>query len=59
MVSHHPAKFGNHKHRGSGDILFLVAEEEKSRCSRLHPSLLFMSKGHRSEIGQNFENNFC
>ena len=41
MVSHHPAKFGDHGHCGSGDIMFLVAEEENSRCSRFNPSLLF------------------
>ena len=29
MVSHHPAKFGGHRHCGSGDIMFLVAEEKK------------------------------
>ena len=53
MVSHHPAKFGDHGHCGSGDIMFLVAEKENSRCSRFSPSLLFnppllvISKGHR------------
>ena len=52
MVTHHSAKFGDHKHGGSGDIMFLVAEEETSRCSRLNkpllfnPPLLFISKGH-------------
>ena len=46
MVSHHPAKFGDHRHCGSGDIMFLVAEEENSRCSRFNPPLLFISKGH-------------
>ena len=30
MVSHHPAKFGGHSHCGSGDIMFLVAEEQDS-----------------------------
>ena len=51
MVSHHPAKFGDHRHCGSGDM-FLVAEEENSRCSRFNlpllfnPPLLFISKGH-------------
>ena len=28
MVSHHAAKFGSHKHCGSGDIIFLVVEEQ-------------------------------
>ena len=52
MVSNHPAKFGDHSHCGSGDIMFLVAEEENSRCCRFNPSLLFnlpllfISKGH-------------
>ena len=52
MVSHHPAKFGDHRHCGSGDITFLLAEEESSRCSRynlpllFNPPLLFISKGH-------------
>ena len=46
MVSHHPAKFGDHRHCGSGDIMFLVAEEENSRCSHFNPPLLFISIGH-------------
>ena len=45
MVSHHPAKFGGYRHCGSGDV-FLVAEEEDSRCSRFNPPLLFISGGH-------------
>ena len=32
MLSHHPAKFVGHRHCGSGDIMFLVAEEENCRC---------------------------
>ena len=28
MVSHHPAKFGGHRHYGSGNIVFLVVEEQ-------------------------------
>ena len=52
MVSHHPAKFGDHRHCGSGDIMFLVAEEENSKCScfnlplLLNSPLLYISKGH-------------
>ena len=52
MASHHPAKFGDHRHCGNGDIMFLIAEEQNSRCSRFNPplllipSLLFISKGH-------------
>ena len=51
MVSHHRAKFGDNRHCGSRDM-FLVAEEENSRCSRFNPpllfnlSLLFISKGY-------------
>ena len=53
MVSPHPAKFGDHRHCGSGDIKFLGAEEKNSRCSHFNPPLLFnpslllISKGHR------------
>ena len=46
MVSHHPEKFGDHRHCGSGDIMFSVAEKENSRCSCFNPTLLFFSKGH-------------
>ena len=45
MVSHHLAKFGDHRHCGSGDTL-LVADEENSRCSRFDPPLMFIFKGH-------------
>ena len=30
MVSHHPAKFGGHKHCGSGDMMLLVIEGQDS-----------------------------
>ena len=33
MVSHRPAKLSGHRHCGSGDIMFLVIEEENSRFS--------------------------
>ena len=52
MVSHHPAKFGDDRNCGSGDLMFLVVQEENSRCSRFNPlllfnpPLLFISKGH-------------
>ena len=46
MEIHHPAKFGCHRHCGSEDIMFLVAEEEDSRCSRFSPPLPFTSKEH-------------
>ena len=45
MVSHHPGKFGGHGHCGSGDM-FLVNEQEDSRCSRFSSPLLFISIGH-------------
>ena len=44
MISHHTVNFGGHSHCGSGDM-FLVAEEEDSRCSCFNPPLL-ISKGH-------------
>ena len=45
MVSHHPGKFVGHGHCGSGDM-FLVNEQEDSRCSRFSSPLLFISIGH-------------
>ena len=33
MIGHHPTKFGDHRHCGSEDIIFLVVEEEDSICS--------------------------
>ena len=44
MVNHHPAEFGGHRHCASQDIMFLVAEEENSRCSCFNPPLLLISK---------------
>ena len=41
MASHNPAMFCDHRHCGSGDIIFLVAKEENSRCSRFRQPLLF------------------
>ena len=46
MVNHRPATFDDHKHCGSGDIIYLVADEEDARCSSYNPSSLFISKGH-------------
>ena len=43
MVSHHPAKSGCPRHCRTGDV-FLVAEEEDSRCSPFNSPLI--SKGH-------------
>ena len=56
MVSYHPAKLCDHRHCGSGDIMFLVAEEENSRYSLFNPPLLFnlpllfISKGHGLKV---------
>ena len=52
MASHH---LGDHRHCGSGDIMFLVAEQQNFRCSRFNPPLLFnlplqlIFKGHGSK----------
>ena len=35
MVSHHPGKFGGHRHCGSGDKMFFVVEGQDSTCPRL------------------------
>ena len=40
LVSYGPARFGGHRHCGSGDM-FLVAEEETLGCSCFNPPLLF------------------
>ena len=32
MFSHHPAKFGDIRHRSSGDIMFLMVEEQDFTC---------------------------
>ena len=46
MASLHPAKFGGHKHCGSGDMMFVVVEGQNSTCRCLDPSLLLISKVH-------------
>ena len=43
MVSHHPAKFGGHRHCGSGDMMFVVVEGQESTCPRLDSPLLLIS----------------
>ena len=50
MISHHPVKFGSHRYCGSGNIMFLIAEEENSRCSRFDSPLLCVSKGHEVKV---------
>ena len=46
MAGHYLATFGGHRHCGSGDIIFVVVEEQDSTCPRLDPPLLFISKAH-------------
>ena len=43
MVSHHPAKFGDHSYCGSGDVTFLVAEEREipDALAAIHHYCLF------------------
>ena len=36
MVSDHPAKFGSHKHCGTGDMMFLVVEEQDWKYAKNH-----------------------
>ena len=46
MINHHSAKFGLHRHCGSGDMVFVVAEGQDSTCACLDPPLLFIYKVH-------------
>ena len=46
MVNEHPVKFGEHRHCGSGDIVFLMAEEQHSTFSTLNPPLVFICEAH-------------
>ena len=50
MVSHLSDKFGGHRHCGSEDIMFLVAEKEYTKCSRFNLALLFISKGYGLKV---------
>ena len=43
-VSHHPAKFRDHRHCGGVDIIYLVVKEQDSTCLLKPPS--FISKAH-------------
>ena len=36
MLSHHTAKFGDHRHRGNRVMICLVAEEQDSTCPSLN-----------------------
>ena len=44
MVSHHCAKFVGHSHSTSGDIIFLLVEEQDCTWSHLNLPLLFIPK---------------
>ena len=44
LIIYHPAKFCDHSHWDSEDIMFLV--DGSSTCSHLNPPLLFISKTH-------------
>ena len=46
MVSYHPVKFGDHRHCGSEDMMFLVVEGQDSICPHFNSPLLFISKEH-------------
>ena len=50
MVSHHHATFGGHRHCGSGDIMFVVVEEQDSTYPRLDPPLLVRVSNERLPI---------
>ena len=50
LLSYHLAKFGGHRHYGKEDLMFLVVEEEDSRCSLFNTSLLVISKGHSMKV---------
>ena len=50
MVSHHHVTFGGHRHCGSGDIMFVVVEEQDSTYPRLDPPLLVSVSNERLPI---------
>ena len=52
MVSHHPAKFGGHRHCVCGDVMLVLVEGQYSTYFRLNPSLLFVSKAHGMPCSQ-------
>ena len=49
-VSHHPVKFGGHRHCGSGDMMFLVVNEQDFTCLCLDHPLLFSSKALKNRM---------
>ena len=44
MVNQQPAKFGGDRYCGSGDIIYLVAKEQDSTCSRSNPPFMLSLK---------------
>ena len=50
MISHCPAKFSGHRYCCNGDIKFLVAGEDDSRCSCFSLPLLFIFKGYGLKV---------
>ena len=67
MVSHHCAKFVGHSHSTSGDIMFLVVEEQDCTWSHLNLPLLFIPKVYgnlcshqqNSTIKRTLKKNIC
>ena len=57
MASHQHAKFGGHRHCGSGDMVLAVEEQDYTR-PRFDPPLLFISKAtwHVMPTHMNFLN---
>ena len=43
MVSHHLETFGDYRHSGRGDMMYLVTEGQGFTFSRLNLPLLFIS----------------
>ena len=52
MVSHHPAKFTDDRHYGSGDLMFLVVEKQDFTLFHLNMLLLFISKEHEMSFSR-------
>ena len=46
MISNHHVTFGGHRRSGSGDTMFLMVEEQDSKCVHLNLRELFISKAH-------------
>ena len=46
MLGHHPAKFGDHRYCGSGDMIFLSGCRERFHMPWLKSAILFISIAH-------------